>query len=66
MREFRKLDYLIFFVLSFLLFIIQIIGTPTVSIVLRVIIAASITAFVLGTITNLFSLILRKLESSKR
>ncbi|TSB47904.1 hypothetical protein [Alkalicoccobacillus porphyridii] len=63
MRQFRILDYIIIFVLSFVFFIIQIIGAPTLGTVLGVILFAAGVSLVLGTITNLIRLLFRKVES---
>ena len=50
--EFRKLDYILFYIVTSLIFIIQLTKLE-VSLVIGILIGATIPSLILGTITNL-------------
>ncbi|MGX8177692.1 MULTISPECIES: hypothetical protein [Exiguobacterium] len=51
----RKIDYVIFFILFFLLNLLNFLGTPDWKEILAIFIAATLEAFIAGTITNVIS-----------
>ncbi len=50
--SFRKLDYMIFYILIILFFVVQL-NTPNISGVIAIFLISIITSLILGTITNL-------------
>ena len=51
----RKIDYVIFFILFFLLNLLNFLGTPDWKEILAIFIVATLEALIAGTITNLIS-----------
>lgn len=51
----RKTDYVIFFILFFLLNFLNFLGTPDWKEILAIFIVATLEALIVGTITNLIS-----------
>ncbi|MGG1573217.1 hypothetical protein [Fictibacillus sp. NRS-1165] len=56
-KGFKKVDYIVFFLLSFVLFTMNVFGPMTAGLIISVIVTSLVTSLVLGTITN----IIRKL-----
>ncbi|AFS69455.1 hypothetical protein [Exiguobacterium antarcticum] len=56
----RKIDYVVFFILSFLLNLLNFLGTPDWKELLAIFIVATLEAFIAGTITNVISRIFFK------
>lgn len=56
----RKIDYVIFFILFFLLNLLNFLGTPDWKEILTIFIVATLEALIAGTITNVISRIFFK------
>ncbi|WP_214803467.1 hypothetical protein [Exiguobacterium sp. ERU656] len=56
----RKIDYVIFFILFFLLNLLNFLGTPDWKEILAIFIVATLEALIVGTITNVISRIFFK------
>ncbi|MGX8237755.1 hypothetical protein HNY42_03100 [Exiguobacterium sp. Helios] len=56
----RKIDYVIFFILFFLLNLLNFLGTPDWKEILAIFIVATLEALIAGTITNVISRIFFK------
>jgi len=62
--NFRKRDYVVFFVLLLGLFTINFYGTPSIIEVVGIIVTSMIASLILGTITNLVSEFVKRISKS--